>query len=200
VTTRRAFFGTLAGGLLAPPLAAGAQPAAKVTWVGFLGTTLSPTLEAFTDGLRQLGWVEGQNLIIERRFSEGRQERFRELAAEPVRLEVDVIVTSGTPASCRQGGDHDRSDRDGGRHRSGCEFGMSMSTLKARQDRAHRLCCKRGGKLRRLPLSPARMGEWLRAYTSMWLLSCDLRDDGREGYVAGEVPALIKGGYAVLQR
>jgi putative ABC transport system substrate-binding protein len=99
VTTRRAFLSTLAGGLFAVPLAARAQPAAKVARVGFLGTTLSPTLDAFTDGLRQLDWVEGQNLILERRFSEGRQERFRELAAELVRAKVDVIVTSGTPAS-----------------------------------------------------------------------------------------------------
>ena len=99
MTTRRVFLGTLAGGLLAAPLAAVAQQAGKVARVGFLGTLLSPTLEAFTDGLRQLGWVEGQNLILERRFSEGRQERFRELASELVRLKVDVIVTSGTPAS-----------------------------------------------------------------------------------------------------
>ena len=99
MTTRRAFLGTLAGGVLAVPLAATAQPAVKVARVGFLGTSQGSALEAFTDGLRQLGWVEGQNLVLERRFSEGRQERFRELAAELVRLKVDVIVTSGTPAS-----------------------------------------------------------------------------------------------------
>ncbi len=98
--SRRAFISSVAGGLLATPLAAEAQPA-RVYRIGFLGTT-PPTADswgAFLEGLRAHGYVEGQNIIIERRFSEGKQQRFRDLAAELVRLKVDVIVTSGTPAT-----------------------------------------------------------------------------------------------------
>jgi putative ABC transport system substrate-binding protein len=89
----------LAVGLALAPLVAGAQQPGKVARVGVLGTTPSPLFEGFIDGLRQLGWVEGQNLTIERRFSEGRVERFPAFAAELVRLNVDVIVTSATPAT-----------------------------------------------------------------------------------------------------
>jgi ABC-type uncharacterized transport system substrate-binding protein len=85
--------------VLATPPTIPAQQLGKVARVGFLGTTPTPPLEGLIDGLRQLGWVEAQNLIIERRFSEGKQERLGDLAAELVRLNVDVIVTSGTPAS-----------------------------------------------------------------------------------------------------
>jgi len=71
---RRAFLGTLAGGLLAAPLAAEGQPAGKVYRVGFLATVENPRAwEAFLQGLRELGWVEGKNIVTERRFSEGRQ-------------------------------------------------------------------------------------------------------------------------------
>jgi putative ABC transport system substrate-binding protein len=95
---RRAFLGSLAGSLLAAPLAASAQPAGKVYRIGFLGTVENPRgWEAFLQGLRELGWAEGKNIATERRFSEGKQERFRDLAAELVRLNVDVIVTSTTP-------------------------------------------------------------------------------------------------------
>ena len=76
VVTRRAFIGTLAGGLLAAPLAVGAQPAGKVYRVGFLGTAapllMSAWLTAFREGLRERGYVEGQNLAIEHRW--GRRE------------------------------------------------------------------------------------------------------------------------------
>jgi ABC-type uncharacterized transport system substrate-binding protein len=105
VTTRRAFLGTLAGGLLAAPRAAGAEQAGKVYRVGLIsaGTLLSemagpepvsPTVRAFVQGLRVLGYVEGQNLILERRASEGRTERFSDIVAELVRLKADVIVTN----------------------------------------------------------------------------------------------------------
>jgi ABC-type uncharacterized transport system substrate-binding protein len=88
------------------PLAAGAQPAGTVSRVGFL-TNTPPTkdpatrrvLGAFVEGLRERGWVEGQNAIIEWRYSEGRVERFPDLAAELVRLKVDVIVTVAAPAA-----------------------------------------------------------------------------------------------------
>jgi putative ABC transport system substrate-binding protein len=100
---RRAFFGTLAGGLLAAPLAAEAQPAGKVYRIGYLaagsGMSNPRNLEAFRQGLRDLGWVEGQNIVTEYRWAEGRFDRLPDLAAELVRLKVDVIVASPTSAA-----------------------------------------------------------------------------------------------------
>jgi putative tryptophan/tyrosine transport system substrate-binding protein len=99
VTTRREFIGTLAGGLLAAPLAAEAQQAAKIARIGYLAPNLaaSPHLhEAFRQGLRDLGYVEGQNIVIEYRSAEGKAERLPALAAELVALKVDVIVVPGT--------------------------------------------------------------------------------------------------------
>jgi ABC-type uncharacterized transport system substrate-binding protein len=95
---RRAFIGTVAGGLLSTPLAAGAQQAAKIARIGYLSPNLatSPHLrEAFRQGLRDLGYVEGRNLVIEYRDAEGKVERLPALAAELVALKVDVIVTEG---------------------------------------------------------------------------------------------------------
>ena len=116
---RRAFIGTVAGGLLAAPLAAEAQQAGKVYRVGILVTPASDPGGArrwrFADGLRELGYVEGQNIAIEYRSSEGRYERLPALAAELVRLKVDVIVAPATPHSPgRQAGDRDDPDRHGG--------------------------------------------------------------------------------------
>ena len=93
----------LALGILAAPLAAGAQPAGKVYRIGVLETTSAtlniPNLDAFRYGLRELGYVEGQNLVIEYRSADGRPERFPDLATELVRLPVDLILTRGTPAA-----------------------------------------------------------------------------------------------------
>jgi putative ABC transport system substrate-binding protein len=89
VTTRRAFIGTLASALLAAPLAAEAQQAAKVARIGYLGNSpaaLPHLREAFLQGLRDLGYVEGRNLVIEYRYAEGKLERFPALAAELVAL------------------------------------------------------------------------------------------------------------------
>ncbi len=100
MTTRREFVGTLAGGLLAAPLAAEAQQAAKVPRIGLMATNLaaSPHLpEAFRQGLRDLGYVEGRNLVIEYRDAEGKLERLPALAVELVALKVDVILVGGTP-------------------------------------------------------------------------------------------------------
>jgi putative tryptophan/tyrosine transport system substrate-binding protein len=85
------------------PLAARAQQAAKVYRIGFLGNSTA-ALEAdlvgpFREGLRDLGYVEGQNILIEYRWAEGEYERFTALTAELIALRVDVIVTAGTPAS-----------------------------------------------------------------------------------------------------
>ena len=99
---RRAFIGTLASGLLAAPLAGEAQPAEKMYRIAFLSPT-SPSdagrLAAFREGLRELSYVEGQNIAIESRWAEGNYDRLPGLAAELVRFKVDIIVTYGTPAS-----------------------------------------------------------------------------------------------------
>ncbi len=99
---RRAF---IAGGLalLAAPRAAEAQQSGKVPRVGFLGNSTA-ALEAnlvgpFREGLRDLGYEEGRNVVIEYRWAEGKYERFPTLIAELIALKVDVIVTAGTPAT-----------------------------------------------------------------------------------------------------
>jgi putative ABC transport system substrate-binding protein len=101
VIARRAFLAAL-GGSLAVPLAAGAQARLdRVARIGYLTLDLKGgdprPLEAFRQGLRDLGYVEGKNLQIEYRDAEGKPERLRPLAAELIALKVDVIVaTSGT--------------------------------------------------------------------------------------------------------
>src|SRR6266487_5369694 len=100
---RREFITLLGGTVAAWPLAARAQQAGKVYRIGFLGNSTA-ALEAnlvgpFREGLRDLGYVEGQNILIEYRWAEGEYERFPALTAELIALKVDVIVTAGTPAS-----------------------------------------------------------------------------------------------------
>ena len=93
---------TLALGLLVAPLAAEAQPPTHVHRIGYLlGTTRAqePLLEAFLEGMRALGYVEGQNLVMEYRAAEGQYERLPTLAAELVRLKVDVLLVVITPAA-----------------------------------------------------------------------------------------------------
>jgi len=97
---RRAFLGTFTGGLLAVPFAAEAQPAGKVPRIGFLFSGASGPareVDTFRQGLRDLGYIEGQNIAIEYRFAGGQVERLPELAAELVRLKLDVIVAPYTP-------------------------------------------------------------------------------------------------------
>jgi putative tryptophan/tyrosine transport system substrate-binding protein len=99
---KRREFITLIGGAAATwPLSARAQQPGKLQTIGFSGqSTLSAESElvaAFTQRLRELGWIEGRTITIEYRWSEGRAERFVQIATEFVRLKVDVIVTSGTP-------------------------------------------------------------------------------------------------------
>jgi putative ABC transport system substrate-binding protein len=112
VIDRRTFLAGTGAVLLAAPLAAEAQPAGKVYRIGYLlagrppaqdllkGRTLRPGLpgaphliEALRQELRARGWIEGQNIVIEYRFAEGRLDRLPDLAAELVRLKVDIIVT-----------------------------------------------------------------------------------------------------------
>jgi putative ABC transport system substrate-binding protein len=103
VMERRRFMALMAGGILAAPRAAEAQQPRKVWRVGLLSSASSSAgmarLEAFKHGLRELGYLEGQNLAIEYRWAEGREDRLSALAAELVRLGVDVIVTQGTLAT-----------------------------------------------------------------------------------------------------
>jgi putative ABC transport system substrate-binding protein len=99
---RRTFIATLTGGLLAAPLTAEGQEAAKIARIGWLTGNLAAnphTREAFLHGLRDLGYVEGRNVVIENRDAEGKVERLPALAAELVALKVDVIVAPGTHAA-----------------------------------------------------------------------------------------------------
>jgi len=97
---RRTFVGTLAGGLLTGPLAAGAQPAGRIWRIGYLSLVSEklvqyrPWVAAFRDGLRRLGYVEGENVTIEQRYAAGQVERLPALAAELVRLRADVLVAA----------------------------------------------------------------------------------------------------------
>ena len=96
---RRTVVGTVVG-LLAWPLRGIAQPAGRVARIGFIGSTARDSLRTFVDpmrqGLRELGYVEGQNYAFEFRWAEGKQEHFPELLAELIALVPDVIVTTGT--------------------------------------------------------------------------------------------------------
>jgi len=100
---RRKFLATLAGAAAAWPLAARAQQPAKLPTIGLVGGAIPSTqgawITAFVQRLRELGWIENRAVAIEVRWAEGRNERYSEIAAEFVRLKVDVIVTQGTPAT-----------------------------------------------------------------------------------------------------
>lgn len=93
----------LAMAIVGAPLGAEAQQAGKVPRIGFLGNT-TPVLEAnlvgpFREGLRDLGYVDGQNIVIEYRWADGKYDRFPALIAELLAQKVDVVVTAGTPAT-----------------------------------------------------------------------------------------------------
>ena len=99
---RRRFLLTLLAGAFAAPLAAGAQQAREVPRVGFLfygSAGPSPELDAFRQGLNELGYIEGQNVAVEYRFASGRLERLQEVATQLVALRPSVIVAPGTPAA-----------------------------------------------------------------------------------------------------
>ena len=99
---RRTFVSTAAGALLVKAYSAHSQQANKIPRIGVLHPGASADVvqfvEAFREGLREHGYVEGQNIVVERRLGESRPERIAELAAELVRLKVDVIVTSSDVA------------------------------------------------------------------------------------------------------
>ena len=98
---RNSLFALLALGVA--PLAALAQPATKAWRIGFLGAGSAagwaPQVDALRDGLRDLGYAEGKNIVIQYRWADGEYERLPELAAELARLGVDVIVTHTTPGA-----------------------------------------------------------------------------------------------------
>jgi ABC-type uncharacterized transport system substrate-binding protein len=97
---RREFIILLASATACPLAAYAQQQAGKVPRIGFLGVTTPSDrpslLDAFRQGLRELGWVEGRNIVIDYRFAEGRLDRLPDLAAELIRLKVNVIVSFGT--------------------------------------------------------------------------------------------------------
>src|SRR4051812_4429479 len=104
---RREFITLLGGSAAAWPLAARAQQVAKLPTIGFLGagtpSAWGQWVTAFVQRLREHGWIEGRTVAIEYRWAEGRSERYAEIAAEFVRLKVDVIITSGTaPLAAKQ--------------------------------------------------------------------------------------------------
>jgi putative ABC transport system substrate-binding protein len=98
---RRRFLMTSVAGALAAPGAAGTQPRAKLRRIGFLRSGQPPPswVKALQQGLRDLGYVEGESIVVEVRFTDRSPEKLSELAAELLRLNVDIIVASGTPAA-----------------------------------------------------------------------------------------------------
>jgi putative ABC transport system substrate-binding protein len=100
---RREFITLLGGAAAVWPLSAQAQQVGKVVRIGFLGAVsasgYAKQVEGFRSGLRELGYVEGTNIIITYRWAEGDYERLRQLATELIRSNVDVIVTHGTPGT-----------------------------------------------------------------------------------------------------
>ncbi len=106
---RRTFLALASGGLLAAPLAAEGQQAGKVYTLGILSPHPSPSSEQrsrgpLMDRLRELGWVEGQNLKVERAYGDGREDRLPALAEELVRRRVDVIWALGPRRRWQQPG------------------------------------------------------------------------------------------------
>jgi putative tryptophan/tyrosine transport system substrate-binding protein len=96
---RRAFITLLGGASAWPVVARRQQPVGKLPTIGFLGTGAAsgwqPWIATFVQRLRNFGWSEGRTVAIEYRWGEGRRERFAEIAAEFVRLKVDLIVAGG---------------------------------------------------------------------------------------------------------
>ena len=103
MVARRTFLGMLGVGIAAVPLTADAQMAGKPYRIAYLGnssaTQEADLVAAFRQGLRELNYVEGQNIVIDFRWAEGRYERFPTLLADAIRLNPDVIVTAGTPGA-----------------------------------------------------------------------------------------------------
>ena len=96
---RRDFIAFVSGGVAALPLGALAQDANKVWRMGFIAHGHESFYDALFEGLREYGYEEGRNLLVERRYARGRADRFKEFAAEMVQLNVDIIIVVTTPAA-----------------------------------------------------------------------------------------------------
>jgi putative ABC transport system substrate-binding protein len=99
IMRRRDFVTLVSGAMAAWPLGARAQEPGKIWRMGFIAQGYERFYDALFDGLRELGYAEGRNLIVERRYAEGHADRFPEFAAEMVRLKVDIIIVTTTPAA-----------------------------------------------------------------------------------------------------
>jgi putative tryptophan/tyrosine transport system substrate-binding protein len=99
---RRRFIEVIAGGFVAAPLAAEAQQAGKVPRIAYIRAEAPPAadIEAFRQGLREHGYVEGKNIVVEYRWADGNEQRLRAIVAELIRVKVDLIVASA-PAAAR---------------------------------------------------------------------------------------------------
>src|SRR5262245_30041863 len=122
MTSRRAFLGLLTLGLLVSPFAADAQQAGKPVRIGVLTAQSRETSvvswESFRQGLRDLGWEDGRNIIIESRFANGNFDRLPALAEELLSLKVSLIVAVNSPGARAHLGHEDRADRHGRGRRS----------------------------------------------------------------------------------
>jgi len=96
---KRRVFLTVLAGIAALPLVARAQQSGKIWRIGFIAHRYEKFYDPLFQGLRELGYIEGQNLIVERRYAEGHAERFQDFAAEMVRLKVDAVIVVTTPAA-----------------------------------------------------------------------------------------------------
>jgi hypothetical protein len=151
----------ITGAAAAWPLAARAQEAGKVPRIGYLSpgsasASLFSRDDAFRQGLRELGYVEGKNIVIEYRFAEGKFDRLADLAAELVRLKVDVIVAVGTQASLARGCNDVDPYRHGWRlgsrgvraHRKSCANVTGTSSMTAEAGNySHAVVCILCGRL-----------------------------------------------------
>src|SRR5262244_4282781 len=111
---RREFIALLGSGVAGWPLAARAQQAAKMPTVGFIGSdspdAYAVLLRAFRVGLKATGFIEGQNVVIEYRWAEGRNDKLPEFAVDLVRRQVAVIVAPTTPSAGGESGNKDNSN------------------------------------------------------------------------------------------
>jgi putative tryptophan/tyrosine transport system substrate-binding protein len=96
---RRQFVALAGGAFVAWPFRLHAQQSAKILRIGFVAHRYEKFYDPLFSGLRELGYVEGQNLVVERRYAEGHAERFKDIAQELVKLNVDAIIVVTTPAA-----------------------------------------------------------------------------------------------------